>query len=84
MRFEWDRHNLKKIKAHGLTQEQVEQVLRGKHYAVGERIMPTGEKRWIKVAHPGLTVVYTKRKGRIRVITGFLSRKVRKILEQAE
>jgi hypothetical protein len=67
-----------------LTQEQVEQALRGKHYAAEQRIMPNGEKRWVEATHPGLIIVYTKRKGRIRVITAYPSRQVRKTFEQAE
>jgi uncharacterized DUF497 family protein len=84
MRFDWDRNNLRKIAAHGLTQEEIEQAMRGKYFAAGPAKTPSGEKRWTAAAHVGdkaLLIVYTKRKGHIRVVTAYPSRKVKEALE---
>ena len=84
MRFDWDRNNLRKIAAHGLTREEIEQVMRGRYFAAGPEKTPSGEKRWTAAARVGdkaLLIVYTKRKGHIRVVTAYPSRKVKESLE---
>jgi uncharacterized DUF497 family protein len=84
VRFEWDRHNLAKIAAHGVSRLEIEEVLHGRHFkTVGET--RHGEKRYAATGKTrqgrALEIVITKRKGKIRVISAWESRKVRKFLE---
>jgi uncharacterized DUF497 family protein len=82
MRFDWDRHNLEHIAKHGVTQEDVETAMRGRHFSAGPERAEDGEKRWIAfTAYKYMLVVYTKRKGDIRVVTAYPSREVRKRFE---
>jgi uncharacterized DUF497 family protein len=58
-----------KSRRHGLTQEEIEQAMRGKHFAAGPEKTPSGEKRWTATAHVGdkaLLIVYTKRRSHSR------------------
>ena len=80
MRFDWNRHNLAKIAAHGVGPWEVEEALRGRHIKVAEEIR-NGEKRYVAVGRTkngrALEIVATNRKGKIRVISAWESRKVR-------
>ena len=72
--FDWDRHNLKKIKAHGLEPAEVEHALTSSPILVYEQDAD-GEARWVYYGETArlrlLAVVVTERQGRIRVITAY-------------
>ena len=72
--FDWDRHNLKKIKAHGLEPAEVEHALTSSPILVYEQDAD-GEARWVYYGETPrlrlLAVVVTERQGRIRVITAY-------------
>ena len=72
--FDWDRNNLKKIKAHGIAAVEVEEVLsngpilRYEQDADGEeRYLYYGETAKLRL----LAVVLTERGGQIRVVTAY-------------
>lgn len=72
--FDWDRHNLKKIKAHGIDAAEVEQALSISPIPIYEQ-NADGESRYIYYGETAslrlLAVVLTERNGRIRVITAY-------------
>ncbi len=72
--FDWDRHNLKKIKAHGLEPGEVEQALAISPILIYEQDAD-GELRWVYYGETAklrlLAVVMTERQGNIRVITAY-------------
>jgi uncharacterized DUF497 family protein len=82
MRFEWNRHNLAKIAAHGIGRDEAEQALRRGRSVQG--VIRNGEKRYVAKGTTeqdrAIEIVYTRRKNKIRVITAWESRKVRKEL----
>jgi uncharacterized DUF497 family protein len=84
VRFDWNRHNLAKIAAHGVSRREVEEALRGWHLKTVEEIR-RGEKRYTAIGRTrqgrALEIVITKRKGKVRVISAWESRKVRKVLD---
>jgi uncharacterized DUF497 family protein len=72
--FDWDRHNLKKIKAHGVDAAEVEQALSISPMLIYEqdadaesRYVYYGETTGLRL----LAVVLTERSGKIRVITAY-------------
>ena len=84
MRFDWNRHNLAKIAAHGIGRDEAEQALRRGRSAQG--VIRNGEKRYVArgTTEQGraIELVYTKLKSKIRVISAWESRKVRKELRE--
>ncbi|MBM3727852.1 MAG: BrnT family toxin [Acidobacteria bacterium] len=72
--FEWDRHNLKKIEAHGVSAVEVEQALSISPVLVYEQDAD-GEIRYVYYGGTAnlrlLAVVLTERDDRIRVITAY-------------
>ena len=74
MMFDWDRHNLKKIKSHGLEVAEVEHALTSSPILVYEQDADD-EPRWVYYGETTklclLAVVVTERQGKIRVITAY-------------
>lgn len=72
--FDWGRHNLKKIKAHGITAAEVEQALSISPILIYEQDAG-GESRFVYYGETAglrlLAVVLTERLGKIRVITAY-------------
>ena len=72
--FDWDRHNLKKIKAHGLDAAEVEEALSISPIAIYEQDAD-GEPRYVYYGETAglrlVAVVLTERNGKIRVITAY-------------
>jgi len=72
--FEWDRNNLRKIRAHGVTQEEAEQALLNESILVYEQDI-AGEHRFAYYGRTSagrlLAVVATERGEKIRVITAY-------------
>lgn len=72
--FEWDKDNLRKIKAHGISRSEVEQALSIRPVLIYEqdadlevRYVYYGETDRLRL----LAVVLTERHGMIRVITAY-------------
>lgn len=72
--FEWDRHNLRKVRAHGLTRAEVEDGLSHDPILIYEQ-EAEGEARYVYYSETGrsrmIAVVLTERGDRIRVITAY-------------
>jgi uncharacterized DUF497 family protein len=72
--FEWDRHNLKKIRAHGVNAVEVEEALSISPLPIYEQDAD-GESRYVYYGETAglrlLAVVLTERNGKIRVITAY-------------
>ena len=72
--FDWDRHNLRKIRAHGITQQEAEQALANDPIAIYEQDAD-GEPRYVYYGETNagrlLAVVITERGDKIRVITAY-------------
>ncbi|MBI5085387.1 MAG: BrnT family toxin [Acidobacteria bacterium] len=72
--FDWDRNNLRKIRAHKIGQEEVEQTLRNDPLAVYEQEVG-GEIRFVYYGETDsgrlLAVVVTERGELIRVVTAY-------------
>jgi uncharacterized DUF497 family protein len=72
--FDWDRHNRKKIKAHGIEAAEVEQALAVDPILIYEQDADT-EARYVYYGETAalrlLAVVLTERQGKIRVITAY-------------
>jgi uncharacterized DUF497 family protein len=72
--FEWDRHNLRKIRAHRINQEEAEQALRNNPVLIYEQDAD-GEARFVYYGETNegrtLAVVIAERGEAIRVITGY-------------
>lgn len=72
--FDWDQHNLNKIKAHGVSAAEVEQALSIRPMLVYEQ-EADGELRFVyyceTIALRLLAVVLTERDDKIRVITAY-------------
>jgi len=84
VRFDWNRHNLAKIAAHGVSRREVEEALRGWHLKTVVE-MRSGEKRYVAIGTTrqgrALEIIVTRRKGKIRVVSAWESHKVRKLLD---
>ncbi|HEY7390913.1 MAG TPA: BrnT family toxin [Bryobacteraceae bacterium] len=72
--FEWDRHNLRKIRGHGLQQGEVEEALSATPILIyeqdasgGVRYVYCGETKENRM----IAVVLTERDEKIRVITAY-------------
>jgi uncharacterized DUF497 family protein len=72
--FDWDQHNLRKIKAHRVTITEVEQALSIAPILIYEQDAD-GESRYVYYGETAsirmLAVVLTERGGKIRVITAY-------------
>ncbi len=72
--FDWDRHNLRKIKAHRLTRVEVEDALSRDPMLIYEQDAE-GEVRYVyygETERSGMiAVVFTERDDKIRVITAY-------------
>lgn len=72
--FEWDRNNLRKILAHGIGREEVEEALANNPIPVYQQDV-AGEERCVYYAETGagrlLAVVFIERGDRIRVVTAY-------------
>ena len=74
MMFDWDRHNFKKIKSHGLEAAEVEHALTSGPILIYEQDADD-EPRWVYYGETAklrlLAVVVTERQGKIRAITAY-------------
>jgi uncharacterized DUF497 family protein len=72
--FEWDRGNLRKIRAHRISREEVEQALINDAIPIYEQDVE-GEPRFVYYGETDarrlLAVIVTERGGRIRVVTAY-------------
>ena len=72
--FEWDRHNLRKIRAHRIKQEEAEQALLNDPIPVHEQDVE-GERRFVYYGETEagrlLAVIVTERGDNIRVVTAY-------------
>ena len=72
--FDWDRNNLKKIRAHGIKAPEVEQALSRDPILIYEQ-EADGEARYVYYGETGrnrlLAIVLTERESKIRVITAY-------------
>ena len=72
--FEWDRNNLRKIRAHGIEQEEAEQALLNDPVPIYEQDVE-GEPRFVYYGETNagrlLAVMVTERAGKVRVVTGY-------------
>lgn len=72
--FEWDRHNLRKIRAHGIVPAEVEEALSIRPILIYAQDVE-GEPRCVYYGETAnlrlLAVVLTERSERIRVITAY-------------
>lgn len=72
--FDWDAANIRHIARHGVAPEEVEQVFANDPMIVGTQDYPEEERSLCfgrTTAGRLLTVVYTERTGRIRVVTAY-------------
>jgi uncharacterized DUF497 family protein len=81
MKFQWDAHNRKKIAQHGITSREFEQAYAGR--MLNEQKLVNRERRKVAIGQTKsgriLLMVYTIRRGRVRAITAYDSRKARAI-----
>ncbi len=74
LRFDWDAVNIRHIARHGVKTDEAEQVFANDPMIVGTQDYP-GEERWLCFGRTNggrfLTVIYTERKERIRVVTAY-------------
>jgi len=72
--FEWDRHNLRKIRAHRISREEAEQALLNDGIAIYEQDVGS-EVRYVYYGETGtgrlLSVIVTQRHDKIRVVTAY-------------
>jgi hypothetical protein len=72
--FEWDRNNLRKIRAHRITREETEQALLNDPIPIYEQHVE-GERRFVYYGETNagrlLAVVMTERADDIRVVTAY-------------
>jgi uncharacterized DUF497 family protein len=72
--FDWDRHNLRKIRAHRIRAEEAEEALSGNPIPIYEQAVE-GETRFVYYGETGagrfLAIVLTERAGKIRVVTAY-------------
>jgi uncharacterized DUF497 family protein len=72
--FDWDQSNLKKIRAHGIRAEEVEETLSGEPILIYEQ-EADGEARYVYYGESKrnrlLAIVLTERNNKIRVITAY-------------
>jgi uncharacterized DUF497 family protein len=79
VRFDWDEMNRLKVEAHGVSTSEYEQAFLRRH--VAEQKLVALERRKIAVgkteAGRVLILIYTIRRGKVRPITAYESRKAR-------
>ncbi|MGH9654518.1 MAG: BrnT family toxin [Bryobacteraceae bacterium] len=72
--FDWDEHNLGKIRAHGIKQSEVEQALSNDPILIYGQVVQQ-ETRYVYYGESDLgrllAVVVTERKEKIRVVTAY-------------
>ena len=72
--FEWDRNNLRKIRAHGVNRDEAEQALLNYPIPIYDQDVE-GELRLVyygeTAAERLLAIIVTERGGRIRVVTAY-------------
>jgi len=72
--FDWDRDNLRKIRAHRIKREEAEEALLNDPIAIYEQDVG-GERRFVYYgeANAGrlLAIIVTERRGRIRIVTAY-------------
>jgi uncharacterized DUF497 family protein len=72
--FEWDRNNLRKIRAHGIRPEEVEESLANDPLLIYEQQVE-GEIRFLYYSETGagrlIAAVVTERKNKLRVVTAY-------------
>jgi uncharacterized protein len=72
--FEWDRNNLGKIRAHGITRQEAEQALLNDPIPIYEQDVE-GEPRFVYYGETNagrlLAAIVTERADRIRVVTAY-------------
>ena len=72
--FEWDRNNLRKIRAHRITREETEQALLNDPIPIYEQDIE-GERRFVYYGETNagrlLAVIVTERADNIRVVTAY-------------
>jgi len=72
--FEWDRNNLRKIRAHRITKEEAEQALINDPISVYEQDVE-GERRFVYYGETDasrlLALIVAERGDRIRVVTAY-------------
>jgi uncharacterized DUF497 family protein len=74
MTFDWNAENRKHIARHGITPEEVEEAVRiepleagAQHHESEQRVLCFGRTKSGRL----LTVLYTERNGKIRVVTAY-------------
>lgn len=72
--FDWDRNNLRKIRAHRIKREEAEQALLNDPIAIHEQEVG-GERRFVYYGETDagrlLAIIVTERAGSIRVVTAY-------------
>jgi len=72
--FDWDLHNVGHIARHGVTPQEVEETVCGRHVVIPADAV-RGEKRWKpfgrSAAGQHLVVIFTLRQSRLRPITAY-------------
>lgn len=72
--FEWDRSNLRKIRAHRISRKEAEQALTNDAIPIYEQDLD-GEQRFVYYGETDagrlLAVIMTERTGKVRVITAY-------------
>jgi uncharacterized DUF497 family protein len=72
--FEWDEHNLRKIRAHGIRREEAEQALTNNPILAYEQIIE-GEIRFMYYSETDagrvLALIHTERGDELRVVTAY-------------
>ena len=79
VRFDWDENNRMKIEAHGITPEEYEQAFLMRHVAEQKIVALERRKVALGTTEAGrvLILIYTIRRGKVRPITAYQSRKAR-------
>jgi uncharacterized DUF497 family protein len=77
--FEWDEHNERHLRKHGITRSDAEDVLSGNHILLEYQVVEGGEQRWVAVgvtrAGRILNIVFAMREEVLRPITGWVADK---------
>jgi uncharacterized DUF497 family protein len=72
--FEWDRHNSRKIRAHGITRKEVEDELSSDPIPIYEQVVE-GEVRFVYYGETTtgrlLAIIVTERGEKLRVVTAY-------------
>jgi uncharacterized DUF497 family protein len=72
--FDWDRNNLRKIRAHRIKRDEAEQALTNDPIPIYDQDVE-GEPRFVYYAETDaarlLAIIVTERRGKIRVVTAY-------------